>query len=55
MDPRLLDLGCVQREERLGDRIVLLGAVALGWAARRLDFPYAIALVIGGAAMGFVP
>jgi Na+/H+ antiporter len=34
---------------------LLLCAVALGWLARRLDFPYPIALVIGGAALGFLP
>ena len=39
-------------------QIVLLassGAVALSWAARRFDFPYPIALVIGGGALGFLP
>jgi len=35
--------------------LLLLCAVALGWVARRLDFPYPIALVIGGAVMGFIP
>ncbi len=34
---------------------LLLCAVALGWLARRLSFPYPIALVIGGGALGFVP
>ncbi len=36
---------------------VFLGlcAIALGWLARHFDFPYPIALVIGGAALGFVP
>jgi Na+/H+ antiporter len=34
---------------------LLLCAVALGWLARKLDFPYPIALVIGGGALGFVP
>src|SRR3970282_1566817 len=34
---------------------LLLCAVALGWLARRLNFPYPIALVIGGAALGFLP
>jgi len=34
---------------------LLLCSVALGWVARRLNFPYPIALVIGGAALGFVP
>ncbi len=34
---------------------LLLCAVALGWVARRLNFPYPIALVIGGAALGFLP
>ena len=32
-----------------------VGAVALGWAARRFDFPYPIALVIGGGVLGFLP
>jgi len=32
-----------------------LCAVALCWAARRLNFPYPIALVIGGGVLGFVP
>ncbi len=35
--------------------VVLLCAVALGWLAQRLNFPYAIALVIGGGALGFLP
>jgi Na+/H+ antiporter len=34
---------------------LLLLSVALGWVARRLTFPYPIALVIGGAALGFLP
>jgi len=34
---------------------LMLCAVALGWLARRLDFPYPIALVIAGAALGFLP
>jgi CPA1 family monovalent cation:H+ antiporter len=34
---------------------LLLCSVALGWVARRLTFPYPIALVIGGAALGFLP
>ncbi len=34
---------------------LLLCSVALGWLARRLHFPYPIALVIGGGALGFVP
>ncbi len=34
---------------------MLLCAVALGWLARRFDFPYPIALVIGGSLLGFVP
>jgi CPA1 family monovalent cation:H+ antiporter len=33
---------------------LLLLSVALGWVARRLNFPYPIALVIGGAALGFL-
>ena len=39
-------------------RIVLflsLCAVALCWAARHLNFPYPIALVIGGGVLGFIP
>ena len=32
-----------------------LCAIALCWAARRFDFPYPIALVIGGGVLGFVP
>jgi len=32
-----------------------LCAVALGWVARHLRFPYPIALVIGGGALGLVP
>jgi CPA1 family monovalent cation:H+ antiporter len=35
--------------------LLLLISVALGWVARRLNFPYPIALVIGGAALGFLP
>ena len=35
--------------------LLLLCAVALGWLARRLNFPYPIALVLGGGALGFVP
>ena len=34
---------------------LLLCAVALGWVARHFNFPYPIALVFGGSAMGFVP
>jgi CPA1 family monovalent cation:H+ antiporter len=34
---------------------VLLSAVALGWIARHFDFPYPIALVLGGIVLGFVP
>ncbi len=34
---------------------LLLCSVALGWVARRLQFPYPIALVVGGGALGFVP
>ena len=34
---------------------LLLCAVALGWVARHFRFPYPIALVIGGGAMGFIP
>jgi len=35
--------------------LLLLCAVALGWIARRLEFPYPIALVVGGLALGFIP
>jgi monovalent cation/hydrogen antiporter len=34
---------------------LLLCSVALGWTARRFNFPYPIALVLGGGALGFVP
>jgi CPA1 family monovalent cation:H+ antiporter len=34
---------------------LLLCAVALGWVSRRAGLPYPIALVTGGAALGFVP
>jgi CPA1 family monovalent cation:H+ antiporter len=34
---------------------LLLCAVALGWVARHFRFPYPIALVIGGGALGFIP
>ncbi len=34
---------------------LLLCSVGLGWFARRIGLPYPIALVIGGAAVGFVP
>src|SRR6185436_7341896 len=34
---------------------LLLCAVALGWVVRRFNFPYPIALVIGGGALSFVP
>ena len=30
-------------------------AIALAWLARHLGLPYPIALVVGGAAIGFVP
>lgn len=35
--------------------MLLLCAVGLGWIARHFKFPYPIALVIGGAVLGFVP
>ncbi len=35
--------------------LLLLCAVALGWIARHFRFPYPIALVVGGALLGFVP
>lgn len=35
--------------------VLLLSAVALGWIARHFKFPYPIALVAGGAALGLVP
>jgi Na+/H+ antiporter len=34
---------------------LLLCSVGLGWLARRAGLPYPIALVLGGAAVGFVP
>ena len=34
---------------------LLVCAVALGWIARRFQFPYPIALVAGGAVLGLVP
>lgn len=34
---------------------LLFCSVALGWVARHFNFPYPIALVIGGGALGFVP
>jgi CPA1 family monovalent cation:H+ antiporter len=34
--------------------LLLLCAVALGWIARRLEFPYPIALVVGGLALGLI-
>ena len=34
---------------------LMLCAVALGWVARRAQVPYAIALIVGGGALGFVP
>jgi CPA1 family monovalent cation:H+ antiporter len=35
--------------------LLLLCTVALGWVARHFKFPYPIALVIGGLALGFIP
>ena len=35
--------------------LLLLSSVALGWIARRFKFPYPIAQVAGGAALGLVP
>lgn len=35
--------------------VLLACAVALGWVARKLNVPYPIALVVGGAALGFLP
>lgn len=35
--------------------LLLICAVALGWIARHFRFPYPIALVIGGALLGFAP
>jgi monovalent cation/hydrogen antiporter len=35
--------------------LLMMCAVALGWLARRLGFPYPIALVVGGALLGLVP
>src|SRR2546425_5078821 len=34
---------------------LMMCAVALGWVERHFKFPYPIALVIGGALLGFVP
>lgn len=34
---------------------LMLCAVALGWLARRFNFPYPIALVIGGSLLGLLP
>lgn len=34
---------------------LMLCAVALGWIARRANLPYSIALMVGGAVLGFVP
>ena len=34
---------------------LMLCAVALGWVARHFRFPYTIALIVGGGALGFVP
>lgn len=35
--------------------MLLLCAVGLGWIARHFKFPYPIALVAGGAVLGFIP
>ena len=35
--------------------LLLLCSVALGWVARHFKFPYPIALVMGGALLGFIP
>jgi Na+/H+ antiporter len=35
--------------------LLMLVAVALGWVARHFHFPYPIALVIGGLALGLIP
>ena len=35
--------------------VLLLCSVALGWVARHFKFPYPIALVLGGAGLGFIP
>ncbi len=35
--------------------LLMLVAVALGWVARHFKFPYPIALVIGGLALGLIP
>lgn len=34
---------------------LMVCAVALGWLARRFQFPYPIALVVGGSLLGFIP
>jgi Na+/H+ antiporter len=35
--------------------LLLICAIALGWLARRFQFPYPIALVVGGALLGLIP
>lgn len=35
--------------------LLLICAIALGWLARHWQIPYPIALVLGGAALGFIP
>lgn len=35
--------------------LLLLCAVGLGWVARHFGFPYPIALVVGGTALGLIP
>jgi CPA1 family monovalent cation:H+ antiporter len=35
--------------------LLLLCSVALGWVARHFKFPYPIALVVGGVALGCIP
>jgi NhaP-type Na+/H+ or K+/H+ antiporter len=35
--------------------LLMICAVGLGWIARKLEFPYPIALVVGGALLGLVP
>ncbi len=34
---------------------LMMCAIALGWIARRANLPYSIALMVGGAVLGFVP
>src|SRR5437868_5202214 len=61
MSGRILTEGCRDRhtpgvgQAELLIAGLLVAVVALGALARRLSVPYPIALVIGGAAFGFIP